>query len=121
MRWPRNCSPRTTHTPRFPIGWVVWPGPSIRAYDAAFPDLTFTVNDLIADADCVAVRLTISGTDAGGFRGKPPTGRTINAWGVEFLRIRDGRIVEDWIGADWLGTLEQLGVIDSPWTWQLRQ
>ena len=88
----------------------------IRGYHATFPDLAITVNDLVADDDRVAVRLTITGTDTGGFRGKPPSGRKINTWGVEFLRIQDGRIVEDWIGADWLGMLEQLGVINSPWT-----
>ena len=88
----------------------------IRGYHAAFPDLAITVNERVAADDRVAVRLKITGTDTGGFRGKPPSGRKINAWGVEFLRIQDGRIVEDWIGADWLGMLEQLGVIDSPWT-----
>lgn len=88
----------------------------IRGYHAAFPDLAITVNERVAADDRVAVRLTITGTDTGGFRGKAPSGRKINAWGVEFLRIQDGRIVEDWIGADWLGMLEQLGVINSPWT-----
>jgi len=87
----------------------------IRGYHTAFPDLAVTVDELVAADDHVAVRLTITGTDTGGFRGKPPTGRTIDTWGVEFLCIHDGRIVEDWVGANWLGALEQLGVINSPW------
>lgn len=87
----------------------------IRAYHQAFPDLTLTVEDLIATNDRVAARLLLVGTDTGGFRGCPPTGRTVRSWAAEFLRSDHGRIVEDWVGADWLGILEQLGRLDSPW------
>jgi hypothetical protein len=34
---------------------------------------------------------------------------------VEHLALRDGKIVGDWVGVDWLGILIQLGVIPNPW------
>ena len=57
----------------------------------------------------------MTGTDTGGLKGRPPTGRSVRAWGVEHLGIRDGRIVSDWLGVDWLGILVQLGAIPNPW------
>ncbi|RSN19319.1 hypothetical protein DMC61_39855 [Amycolatopsis sp. WAC 04169] len=88
---------------------------AIRGYHAAFPDLKVTIDQVVTSASQVAVRWTITGTDTGGLRGRPPTGRTVTTWGVDFLEFEDGRIVRDWVGTDWLGTLVQLGVISSPW------
>jgi predicted ester cyclase len=86
----------------------------IRAYHRSCPDLTLTVEDLVATDDRAAARLALTGTDTGGLRGMPATGRRLHSWATEFLRIQHGRIVDDWIGTDWLGILEQLGAITSP-------
>jgi predicted ester cyclase len=88
---------------------------AIRGYHTTFPDLRITIDDLITGGDRVAARWTVTGTDTGGLKGKPPTGRPIRAWGAEHLGIRDGKIVSDWVGADWLGILIQLGAIPNPW------
>lgn len=32
------------------------------------------------------------------------------------LKVRDGRIVGNWVGSDWLGLLVQLGVVHDPWS-----
>ena len=87
----------------------------IRSYRTAFPDVRITVDDLVIGVDQAAVRWTLSGTDTGGFRGRPPTGRTISGWGVEMFGFFQDRIATDWIGADWLGVLIQLGVLADPW------
>jgi len=84
---------------------------AIRGYHAAFPDLWVVVDELVSARDSVAGRLTLSGTDTGGFRGRAPTGRPVRGWIVEFLRFRDGLIIGDWAGADWLGVLQQLGMV----------
>src|SRR5262245_36618977 len=42
-----------------------------RALRAAFPDLTVTIEDLVAEGDLVAVRATWRGTHQGSFRGVP--------------------------------------------------
>jgi predicted ester cyclase len=88
---------------------------AIRGYHATFPDLRISIDDLGTGNDHVAARWTVTGTDTGGLKGRPPTGRSMRGWGVEHLAIRDGRIVSDWIGVDWLGILIQLGVIPDPW------
>lgn len=87
----------------------------IRGYHATFPDLHVEVVDLVVDEDRVAARLALSGTDTGGFRGRPATGRAVSCWVAEFLTFDDGRIVDDWVGSDWLGALVQLGHVDDPW------
>lgn len=87
----------------------------IRGYRAAFPDVHIEVDDLVAGSGEVAVRWTLTGTDTGGFRGHEPTGRRVSGWGVEFFRFRDNRIVTNWVGADWLGVLVQLGLTTDPW------
>jgi predicted ester cyclase len=88
---------------------------AIRGYHAAFPDLQVEIVDLVVGADRVAARLTFSGTDTGGLKGRPPTGRPIRSWTAEFLTFTDGRISGDWVGSDWLGTFVQLGVLPDPW------
>jgi predicted ester cyclase len=88
---------------------------AVRGYHDACPDLVLTVEELLAGPEAVAARFTVRGTDTGGLKGRPPTGRPLQAWGVEFLRVRDGRITDDWIGVDWLGILTQLGVVANPW------
>jgi predicted ester cyclase len=87
---------------------------AIRGYRASFPDLRVTVDELVAAGNTVAARLTLSATDTGGFRGRAPTGRQVRGWIVEFLRFRNGLIIGDWVGADWLGVLQQLGVVSLP-------
>jgi len=88
---------------------------AIRGYRAMAPDLHVQVDETIAQDGAVAARSTLTGTDTGGFGGRPPTGRAFRCWMVEVLGFRDGRIASDWVGADWLGFFVQLGAVDSPW------
>lgn len=81
---------------------------------AAFPDICFDVGDMIAEEDRVAVRLTIRGTHQGTFAGMPATGRQIAVQSIIIHRLRDGKIIEDWMVRDTLGLLQQLGVMPAP-------
>ncbi len=81
---------------------------------AAFPDLHVTPEDVIAEGDSVVARLTSRGTHQGEFQGIPPTGKQITLTGIEVFRIADGTIAERWGEFDFLGLLQQLGVIPSP-------
>jgi hypothetical protein len=45
----------------------------------------------------------------GNFQGLPPTGKRIESGGITIERIKDGRIVERRVSADWLHVLQQLG------------
>ncbi len=78
---------------------------------AAFPDLHATIEDLIAEGDKVAARLTWRGTHKGEFEGVAPTGKQITFTTMEFFRVGDGKLAEHWDEVDLLGMLQQIGVI----------
>ena len=76
----------------------------------AFPDLEVAVETLVADEENVAIAYRVTGTHKGAFHGIAPTGKTIEARGVQIARFEDGRIAERWGSSDELGILKQLGV-----------
>jgi predicted ester cyclase len=65
-----------------------------------FPDLHARIDELVAEGDRVAVRLTFRGTHQGEFLGVPATGRTVEYVSHEFYRIADGLVAEEWICSD---------------------
>jgi steroid delta-isomerase-like uncharacterized protein len=81
---------------------------------AAFPDLRWTPQDMIAEGDRVMTYSTWSGTHEGEFQGIPATGRTVTveAWTID--RFHDGQMVDSRILMDVVGLLGQLGVIPPP-------
>ena len=79
----------------------------------AFPDLNFTVEDMIAEGDKVVTRYTTRGTQQGAFGGLPPTGKQVAVPGIVIARIAGGKIVEQWGLDDRLAMLQQLGVIPA--------
>lgn len=80
----------------------------------AFGDLSVTVEDVIAEGDTVAMRVTLRGTHEGPFMGIEPTGRAFEVGNMVFTRIEDGRIAERWVHPDVLSMLQQLGVDRLP-------
>lgn len=86
----------------------------IGAFLDAFPDSRFTVEDVVAEGEHVAVRHTFRGTHRGEFEGVPATGRRVAVSGIELLRFEGGKIAEAWLNADFLGLMQQLGAIPEP-------
>ena len=86
----------------------------IAMYRAAFPDLRFTIEDMVAEDDRVATRLGISATHKGELLGIPPTGNRLSFTAMEFYRLKDGKIEEQWVNVDTLGMMQQLGAIPAP-------
>jgi steroid delta-isomerase-like uncharacterized protein len=80
---------------------------------AAFPDMHFTVDELIAEGDTVVARLTGHGAHQGSLGGIPPTGKQATVVGVTIYRIAAGKLAEQWEYFDNLGLLQQLGVIPT--------
>jgi predicted ester cyclase len=74
----------------------------------AFPDLHFVLEDLLIDADLVAVRWTATGTQTGPFLDLEPTGRHARWTGMDMVRLHDGRLVELWANPDGEALWEQL-------------
>lgn len=77
----------------------------------AFPDLTFTIEELVAEGDLVAGRFTMHGTHQGPLMGIPPTGRIVEQSHMHFFRFRDGKAVEHWGVRNDLVLMRQLGVV----------
>jgi steroid delta-isomerase-like uncharacterized protein len=81
---------------------------------AAFPDLRVSIVEIIAEGDKVGIWYTVHGTQRGEFEGVRPTGKQVNWFGSDFLRVEGGKIVEGWFVDDSLGLLRQLGVTLLP-------
>jgi len=83
----------------------------------AFPDITVTIEEMIAEGDKVVTRWTIHGTHNGDFvtpQGPiPPTGKQVTYTGITINRLADGKIVEDRFEGDVLGLLQQIGALPT--------
>jgi steroid delta-isomerase-like uncharacterized protein len=80
----------------------------IKALRTAFPDLSVTIQDMVAEGDLVAVRGTWRGTHQGAFRGVPAIGRKVEFGGMVFWRVSGGQIRERWGLIDTPGLMRQL-------------
>ena len=86
----------------------------VRMLRTAFPDLHVTIEELVAEGDTVAGRVTMRGTHLGPFQGIAPTGRSFQQDHMHFVRFRDGKAIEHRAVRDDLGMMRQLGVIPAP-------
>jgi predicted ester cyclase len=83
----------------------------VGAFHAAFPDGHLTIDQMIAEGDTVATRLTFHGTHTHEFMGIAPTGKKVNVPALDMARFEGGKLVEHWGGPDQMSLLQQLGVI----------
>ncbi len=91
-------------TPRGPVGFKQFYA-SLRV---AFPDLRYTVDDVIAEGDRVVVRWTWQCTHQGDFMGVAATGKRATVPGIAIYRVARGKCVERWVELNMLGLLQQL-------------
>ena len=84
------------------------------ALPQAFPDTLFEIENLVAEGDMVAFRLTWTATHQGEFFGIPPTGTRATVTEMHMFRIADGKVVEHWGEWDALGLMQQLGAVPPP-------
>jgi steroid delta-isomerase-like uncharacterized protein len=71
-------------------------------------DAKFTIQDVIAEDDLVAVRLTASARHVGDFMGMPASGRSYEIGEIHIFRVRDGKVSEHWHQFDSAGMMKQL-------------
>jgi predicted ester cyclase len=85
----------------------------IEWFRSAVPDLTYTVEDQVAEGDKVVTRYTATGTHQGEFFGVAPTGKPIEMSGIQIDRFDEesGKMVEEWPEYDLLGAMKQMGAI----------
>jgi steroid delta-isomerase-like uncharacterized protein len=78
---------------------------------AAFPDIHWAVEEMVAEGDTVVTRFIWTGTHRETFLGVPATGRSVTVKGVVIDQLADGRMSRSRILMDSLGMMQQLGVI----------
>lgn len=79
-----------------------------------FPDLHFTIEDLVAERDRVVARVSVTGTHSGEFIGIPATGRFVHTQSIDIFRIAGDRLAEHWDVLDLDGLRRQLGAPGHP-------
>jgi steroid delta-isomerase-like uncharacterized protein len=84
-----------------------------RMMRAAFPDLSMTAEDMVAEGNMVCVRGTMSGTHSGEFIGIPATGNQISVAFADFMRLEGGKLAEHWGVTDTESMMRQLGVLED--------
>ena len=84
----------------------------LRRQYKGFPDVHRTLEDIIADEDSVWIRVRITGTHTGEYRGIAPTGKKYVMDAVPHYLIVDGKIVEGWSVWNPLNLFMKLGVIE---------
>jgi steroid delta-isomerase-like uncharacterized protein len=80
----------------------------------AFPDLQWTIEELVAEGDKVASYNVWRGTHQGVFLGIPPTGKRVTVSCMVFDYFVDGKFKESRLLMNIMSLMQQLGVVPSP-------
>jgi steroid delta-isomerase-like uncharacterized protein len=99
--------PGHTEPMRGPAGYLA----IIGMMRAGFPNIQWSLDELVAEDDKVAARFTMRGLHQGEFFGVPPSGKKIEVKAMNFYRIADGKFVEEHGQPDLLGLLQQIGAV----------
>jgi steroid delta-isomerase-like uncharacterized protein len=85
-----------------------------RMYQAAFPDLRMTPEDVLSSGDKAVARVRATGTHQGEFMGMPATGKSVDVQLIDIMRFGDdGLVREHWGVIDALTLMQQLGVVPA--------
>ena len=83
----------------------------VTLYRNAFPDIRFTIEDMLAEGETVVARWSCRGTHKGDLNGIAPTGKQFNINGISIARFTNGKMFEGCVNWDALGLMQQLGVV----------
>lgn len=83
----------------------------VRAFRTAFPDISVSIQDMVAEGDRIFMRSTWEGTHQNEFAGIEATGKHISFDSMDEILFKDGLIHEHWGITDTVGLLAQLGAI----------
>jgi predicted ester cyclase len=81
------------------------------AFYTGFPDITHTIEDVIAEEGKVAVRVSFTGTHTGDFMGLPATNKSVRFGAMMFLQIENGQVTILHGQFDQMGLMRQLGAL----------
>lgn len=83
----------------------------LRVQVGAYSDRRLTIDNIVGEKDTVAARWSFHGVHTGEALGVSPTNRRVTITGMDFYRAADGKLVEEWIEANILGLMYQLGAL----------
>lgn len=83
----------------------------VQANRTAFRDLTYTMEDVVADENKAAAYWTMTGTHVGTWNNIEPTGKDVSIQGMTFYKFADGKIVEAKVQNDVIGLMRQLDAV----------
>ena len=108
------CAPGyTAHIAGFPPMDLAGHAELAKAFYAAFPDLTQTIDDAFAVEEKATVRFTATATHQGELMGLAPTGKQVAISGMAVLHIGGGKVEELHEVFDQLSLMQQIGAIPS--------
>ena len=87
---------------------------AIKTHYASFPDWTHNIEDMIAEGEKVAVKLTQNGTHQAQYEGIAATGKKVTNPAISIMTIVNGQVKDWWVIEDNLGFMKQLGMELKP-------
>ncbi len=81
-----------------------------RAYRQSFPDLHYTIDEIITTGNKAIIRFTGTMTHQGSFLGHAPTGRKATVSAIACCEFKEGKIYRLWQQSNRLGMMMQLGI-----------
>ncbi|WP_062018523.1 ester cyclase [Aureimonas sp. AU4] len=93
-----------------PTGWLK----AVEVMRGGFPDVQWTLEELVVEGEKVAARYTMRGTHEGTFFGVPATGEKIAVQAMNFYDVVDGKIVGERGLPNLLGLMQQIGAVPAP-------
>jgi steroid delta-isomerase-like uncharacterized protein len=87
--------------------------PYSRAIHDALRDIEVTVVRTLVEGDTVVAHCHVTAHHTGPLFGIPPTGRTVDFWGMTMARVVNGQLAEGWNCFDFLTMYQQIGWVKS--------
>ena len=86
---------------------------AIADFRTAYPDLKLTLDNTLYAENGGATRWVLTGTNTGPGQ-MPPTGKSVNTWGLSIVHIANGKVTKEIVAYDNQVLMEQLGYTMMP-------
>ena len=115
--WREVCAPEYAYYPTSGDSEPMSLEETIELYKMAlqsFPDLNWVIPEIIAKGDKVVVRMSITATHSGEWKGIPAIGNKVKNTGIVIWYMKDGKCIATREEEDALGFMQQLGMELKP-------
>ncbi|MEJ2105643.1 MAG: ester cyclase [Ignavibacteriaceae bacterium] len=85
----------------------------ITTFRTAYPDMKLVVEDELFSENKVTARWHLTGTNTGPGE-MPPTGKSVDFWGIAIIQVAKGKLKEEWTAFDNQAVTKQLGFTVVP-------